>query len=199
MQLEAAKRPPHVEIDDQPRNGDREHEGEDHHVGEDDRVEDVADESERAGERVVEEEVDVDEPALLDDFADEGEGGQRQEQQEDGEHPADRPVHFAVEIVREHPVGDVLGPDRTDVLQPVALAECREAAGAGDHRPGDEIADRQRVGIAVVRRGVVRVDLLAVLDPDRPPEQFALHARRRVEVEIVLSSRSAKAGSQARS
>src|SRR6516225_8270642 len=94
-------------------------------------------------------------------------------------------AHLAVEVVRQYPVRNLRGANRTNVLEPVSPAKVRMAARPADEGLRDEVSDRKCIGIAVVREGIEFVVLLPMLDPDLPVAHRPDQHQALVEVDVV--------------
>ena len=135
-------------------------------VDTDNDLQDVVDDSQSAHQRIVEKDVVVEYAEDPQGFTHDRNDRRSGEKQEGQQYPAQCCAHLAVKVVRQNPVGDLHRTHRANILQPVAFAEVRTPTGASNERFSNEVSYRQSVTIAIVRKGIERVALLPVLDPD---------------------------------
>src|SRR5262249_45161577 len=156
-------------------------------------LKDIVDNPEPAHQRIVKKNIVIEDARYPKNLASDCHDCHSREKQERQQHPAQHCAHFAVEVVRQYPIRNLGRANRTNVLEPISPAKVRMPACSADEGFRNEVSDRKRVGIAVIREGIEFVVRLPMLDPNLLIAHWADQHQVFVEVNVVCQKPSCKA------
>src|SRR5215475_13749355 len=148
-------------------------------------LKDVVDDPQPAHQRVVKYNIVIKDACNPKDFPKNRYHRDAGQQQEGQKHPAQRHTHLAVEVVRQHPVGNLHRAHGADVLEPVSPAEVGIPAGSADEGFRDEVAHRESVSVAIFGEAVELIALMSVFDPYPLVAHRADQDQARVQMDVV--------------
>src|SRR5262249_49490266 len=114
----------------------------------------VVDDPKPAHERIVKQNIVVEDADYPEQLARDRHHRHSGEEQEWQEQPAQHHAHLPVEVVGQNPVGYLHRADRTNILEPISSAEIGVPARSANEGLRDEVPDRKCMGTSIVRKSV---------------------------------------------